>query len=119
MKKRVFVLEDNLDLIELFTILLEDASYQVSAFATVSSFKEVINDKLPDIFLLDIMLPDGNGAEICEQLKSSPRTKHIPVILMSANNTVADIKSKCQAEDFIEKPFDIDVFIDKVNQYVN
>ena len=120
MKKSVFLLEDNLDLIELFTILLEEESYQVSAFPTVSLFNKIVNnDKLPDIFLLDVMLPDGNGAEICEQLKNSPRTKHIPVILMSANTSAADVKNKCMADDFISKPFDINEFIKKVNRYVN
>lgn len=119
MKKSVFLLEDNLDLIELFTILLEEEFYQVSAFPTISLFNKVISNKLPDIFLLDIMLPDGNGADICEQLKNSPRTKHIPVILMSANTSAADIKKKCMADDFIAKPFDINEFIQKVNRYVN
>ena len=118
MKKSVFLLEDNIDLIELFTILLEEESYHVSAFPTVTLFNKVISDKLPDIFLLDVMLPDGNGADICEQLKNSPRTKHIPVILMSANNTAADIKKRCMADDFIAKPFDINEFIKKVNRYV-
>ncbi len=119
MKKTVFVLEDNIDLIELFTILLEEESYQVSAFPSVSHFNKVIKDKIPDIFLLDIMLPDGNGADICEKLKNDPKTKHVPVILMSANTTIADIKNKCLADDFIAKPFDIEDFISKVNRYIN
>ena len=119
MKKSVFVLEDNIDLIELFTILLEEESFQVSAFPSVKHFKKVIDEKLPDIFLLDIMLPDGNGADICNQLKNNPKTKHIPVILMSANTTIADIKNKCLADDFIAKPFDIEHFIKKLNHYVN
>lgn len=119
MRKSVFVLEDNPDLRELFTILLEEESYEVNSFEDVSSFNKFISAALPDIFLLDVMLPDGNGADICQELKSCPRTSHIPVILMSANTTIADIKHHCHAEDFIAKPFDINDFIRKVNRYVN
>ena len=119
MKKSVFVLEDNPELRELFTILLEEESYQVSAFPNVNQFNQVISAKLPDIFLLDVMLPDGNGADICQVLKNDDRTRHIPIILMSANTTIADLKHHCQAEDFIAKPFDINDFIRKVNHYVN
>ena len=119
MRKSVFVLEDNPDLRELFTILLEEESYEVSSFEDVASFNKVICASLPDIFLLDVMLPDGNGADICHELKSSLRTSHIPIILMSANTSIAEIQHNCQAEDFIAKPFDINDFIKKVNRYVN
>lgn len=119
MKKSVFVLEDNPDLCDLFTILLEEECYQVSSFPTIGQFKQVINGKLPDIFLLDVMLPDGNGADVCWELKNNPKTSHIPIIMMSANANLAKIKVDCSAEDFIAKPFDIDDFIKKVNRYVN
>ncbi len=119
MKKIVFVLEDNPELRELFTILLEEECYLVSAFPTVSMFNHVISYTLPDVFLLDVMLPDGNGADICQELKLDPRTSHIPIIMMSANNSLAEIKYSCNADDYISKPFDIYDFIKKVNQYAN
>lgn len=97
----------------------EEELYQVSSFPNVSQFNQVVVNRLPDIFLLDVMLPDGNGVEVCEDLKSSTRTSHIPIILMSANTSIADIKDVCRAEDFIAKPFDINDFIRKVNRYVN
>ena len=117
MKKRVFVLEDNPELRELFIILLEEESYQVDAFPNVKIFNEIVQSDLPDVFLLDIRLPDGNGVEICQELKNSLRTKHIPVIMMSAHANLAEIKQECEAEAFIQKPFDINDFIYKVQQY--
>lgn len=119
MKKTVFVLEDNPDLRDIFTILLEEELYSVSAFPDVTTFNSVVKSMLPDIFLLDVMLPDGNGADVCNELKGHPRTNHIPIILMSANTTIEDIKDSCNADDFIAKPFDIYDFIKKVNKYAN
>lgn len=119
MKKTVFLLEDNPELRELFTILLEEESYKVSSFPNISAFNSFVCTVLPDIFLLDVMLPDGNGTEVCIKLKNNPRTNHIPIIMMSANSSIAEIKDICKADDFISKPFDIYDFIKKVNKYAN
>lgn len=62
------------------------------------------------------MLPDGNGIDVCINLKSNSLTKHIPVLLMSANANVADMKQQSGADDFINKPFDIHEFVAKINK---
>ena len=64
--------------------------------------------------ILDMMLPDGNGLEICTQLKAHVKTHHTPVMMRSANNPVNVLKSESTAEDFINKPFDMNDFAGRV-----
>ena len=114
MRKRICVLEDNDDIREIISIILEDAHYEVFSFSTVESFTKRSYTILPDVFLLDVMLPDGNGLDVCNSLKSTTSTKNIPVVMMSANYSARDIRCNCKAEDFIPKPFDIDDFVARV-----
>lgn len=114
MKKNIYVVEDNDDIRELVSYLFESEGYVVRSFATATEFKTGIGNTLPDIFLLDIMLPDGNGMDICNDLKSSSASKNIPVVLMSANTNETYIGEESLADDFISKPFDIDELVKRV-----
>ena len=70
--------------------------------------------KLPDAFILDVMLPDGNGIDVCRKLKEDQRTLHIPVVMMSANYTSGQMAEFCNADEFISKPFDIADFSKRI-----
>ncbi|MNY28824.1 KDP operon transcriptional regulatory protein KdpE [compost metagenome] len=74
--------------------------------------------RTPDMIVLDIKLPDGNGLEICRELKSSIKTHAIPVMMMSADNYLSKVKSRCVADEFINKPFDINDFANRIEYYV-
>ena len=69
-----------------------------------------------DLFVLDVMLPDGNGVELCETTKGDRDLSSIPVLMMSAHAGFAVIKRSCSADDFIPKPFDIDDLSARVKQ---
>ncbi|QDW25113.1 response regulator [Pedobacter sp. KBS0701] len=69
--------------------------------------------------ILDIMLPDGNGIDLYCEIKSDYRTDDIPVMMMSTHPTMGDVRKKCQADDFISKPFDIDHFMGRVSHLVS
>ena len=115
MNKNIVVLEDNSDINELIRFLLMNEEHNVASYTNVQSFWNGINDKAIDLFILDIMLPDGNGFSICKTLKSNSPTKHIPIILMSANLNSHSFGSEWNAQDFIQKPFDIDNFVARVS----
>jgi CheY-like chemotaxis protein len=117
MKKCVFVLEDDDDIRELFTILLEEEKYQVKSYPNAKSFLASLEHEQPDLLIMDVMLPDGNGLEICKQLKSREQTAHIPIIMVSAHHDFAEGHEKCVAEAYVAKPFDINELMKKVNQY--
>jgi DNA-binding response OmpR family regulator len=115
MRKKIVVLEDNKDISELIKFLLVNEDHDVEIYENVQSFKKGIQDKAIDLMILDVMLPDGNGFSVCKEVKSSPITKHIPVMLMSANLNSHSFGSEWNAQDFINKPFDIDNFVARVS----
>ena len=115
MDKNIVVLEDNLDIQKLIKYLLINEDHHVDAYETVKDFWEGIAHQKIDLFILDVMLPDGNGFSICKKLKSSDLTKHIPIMLISENLSSHGNGSEWKAQDFIQKPFDIDNFIARVS----
>ncbi|WP_169306824.1 response regulator transcription factor [Pedobacter polaris] len=113
-KKMVYVVEDDGDISEMIVLLLSNADLEVSASATLSDFRELLDSQLPDLIVMDVMLPDGNGMDECRELKESSSLKHIPLLLMSAHAQSHLVISECPADGFIAKPFDIYDFIDRV-----
>lgn len=97
--------------------MLEDGGYEVHATANGQTMQKV-RDKLPDLVLLDIWMEGINGRDICRQLKSQQLTRHIPVILISANQNTEVIAKESGADAFIEKPFDMEYMLSKVKYYI-
>jgi DNA-binding response OmpR family regulator len=114
LEKSIYIVEDNEDIRELIEYLLAGEGFLVTAFPNATSFNQQIKGKNPNVIILDVMLPDGNGIEICSQLKGSAETKDIPVLLMSANTNITYHGQKSEADDFISKPFDIDDLVERV-----
>jgi len=107
MKKYIHVVEDNEDIRYIVEFFLSDFDYEVRVSATAKEFIKSLDNPLPDLYLLDVMLPDGNGLEICRYIKNNKTTQHIPVIIMSANANELEVKRDSDANDFINKPFDL------------
>ena len=119
MKKCIYILEDNDDIRELISYLLIEENYDVKGYPTVESFKEKMKSARPDMIILDVMLTDGNGIDVCDELKSNQKTNKIPILIMSAHSYAHEVKQKCDAEDFISKPFDIDDLVKRVDRYLH
>ena len=114
--KEIFVVEDDDGIRELLEFLLVDRNFEVKTFPSVRSFESNLPGKTPDLFLLDIMLPDGNGLDLCKKLKQTQITRNIPVVLMSAHAHLSHLEG---ANDFISKPFDVDNLIEKINRQLD
>lgn len=114
-QKSICILEDDPDISELVTYILSEAGYRVHQCATIGALMQILATQLPDLFVLDILLPDGNGLEVCRQLRTDLRTSHIPVLLMSANKTRKEVEEYGCTADFISKPFNIDHFRERVS----
>lgn len=114
-KKTICVLEDDDAIREVIILLLTEEDYQVISFASVGGFFKDPHSINPDLFLLDVMLQDGNGIEVCSKLKSNILTSHIPVLMMSANFDKYQVHTSCAAQGFIAKPFDIYDLLKKVD----
>ncbi len=117
MEKCIYVVEDNANIREIIEFLLAEELYKVKAYPNEATFWLEMNKHTPDLIVLDVMLPDGNGLDICAKLKSNAKTYDIPVLMMSANNYLSSIKNKCKAEDFINKPFDLNDFVNRVEHF--
>ena len=115
--KEIFIVEDDQDIRELIGFLLESHDFKVTSFPTAEDFQIAILTSFPDLILLDIMLPDGNGIQICKELRENDNTIGIPVVLMSAHADAKLLQDHC-ANDFLPKPFDIDDLISRVNRHL-
>lgn len=107
-KAKVLIVEDSQESIDLLVYFLKPAGYEITTAADGIEAIQMIEKSLPDIILLDIMLPRVDGFQVCERLKKNDRTFHIPVIMITA---LKELKDKIRAleagaDDFISKPFD-------------
>lgn len=109
--KTIFILEDETGIRDALQLLLSFEDYDVRSFSTVEAFRNRDQSVVPDIFILDVMMPDGSGIDVCNELKSQPATAHTPVMIMSAHAKDHEVISRCDADEFVSKPFDIDTVL--------
>ncbi len=105
----IYLVEDDPGIREIETIALKNSNYMVQAFDHAASFYEKLDKILPDLILLDVMLPDEDGYRIIRRLRSNPRTRRIPVIMITAKTSEMDMVKGLDdgADDYIRKPFSI------------
>ncbi|GAB5466388.1 MAG: response regulator transcription factor [Candidatus Kapaibacteriales bacterium] len=106
-KKTVGIVDDEPDILELVTINLEKAGYSVKGFDNASEFLETLPDSSFDLLILDIMLPDYDGFELCKLIKGNPQYSDTPVIMLSAKSEEMEkvFGLEIGADDYVTKPF--------------
>ncbi|WP_262714145.1 PleD family two-component system response regulator [Mucilaginibacter rubeus] len=109
-------MDDDKDILEIIKYILEDSGYEVETLAEGRSLFDRIKQHEPDLILLDIMLGNLDGRELCKTLKNQQETKNIPVILISASHNPGILTQTGSPDDFIAKPFDIDVLLSAVSR---
>ena len=115
-QKRILVVDDEPDILEFLQIIFEEAGFLVVVTEKGDYLEKLKSNPLPDLVLLDMLLSGRDGREIVKQMKSQARTKHIPVIMFSAHPSALTTALKAGADDFVEKPFDIDALLEKVRR---
>ncbi len=119
--KKILIIDDSAVNNVLLENVLEDQNYEVIiAFNGNDAFK-AIDKNIPDLILLDIMMPDMDGYKILEELKSKENTKQIPVIMVSAKSDSLDIDKAMElgAVDYIIKPINIKTILEKIQGYID
>jgi len=113
--RRIIVVDDNEDILEIIKLILEGYDYEVATLADGSLLFEKIHEFKPDLILLDIMLGNMDGRELCKAMRENDETKDIPVIFVSASHSISErFIAMGSNVDFLAKPFDINDLIDKV-----
>ncbi len=117
MKKRILIADDDDGIRDIFSIIFRNAGYTVELKANGEDLLQG-NFSIPDIFLIDKQLSGLDGLDVCRHLKSIAETKHIPVIMVSASPDIANLSRKAGADDYVEKPFNINHLLKKVEQHL-
>ena len=114
--EHILVVDDEEDILELVSYNLTKAGYRVTRVTSGEDAIKAARSKLPDLVLLDLMLPGVDGLEVCNTLKRDSRTANIPVVMLTARGEEADIVSGLElgADDYITKPFSPRVMLARI-----
>ena len=111
MKKCILILDDDLEILLICKIILEKLDYQVETRTRCDSIIKYINEVNPVMVLMDIWIPNMGGEKATKILKKNKATRHIPVILFSANSEIEEIYKRTNANGFLKKPFEIETLV--------
>ncbi|HTI58226.1 response regulator transcription factor [Mucilaginibacter sp.] len=114
--RRILAVDDNEDILDIMKLILEDCGYEVETLTDGNAIFEAIKQTHPDLILLDVMLGNADGRELCKEIKARTEMQDIPVILVSASHQVAErfTLNSGAPDDFLAKPFDINDLLAKV-----
>jgi CheY-like chemotaxis protein len=114
----VLVVDDSNTNVVLLEAILNDKGYEIETALNAKEAFAIMEVKIPDLILLDLLMPKINGYDFLQQVKGNDRTKDIPVIIVSAVTETENIRKTIDmgAVDFIKKPIDIQDLIEKVSK---
>jgi DNA-binding response OmpR family regulator len=111
--EQILVVDDDPDILDALHFVLEDAGYTVKTCKDGEHAEKLTNgfSSYPKLIILDVLLSGKDGRDICKKLKHNARTKHIPIVMVSAHPSVKESVIESGANKFIPKPFDISVLL--------
>lgn len=112
----IYILEDDRNIREIEEIALKNAEYEVVSFETAAEFGKRLKERVPDLLLLDLMLPDADGLRLVTQLRQNVMARSLPVIMVTAKTTEIDKVRGLDsgADDYLTKPFSVMELISRV-----
>lgn len=117
-RERILVVDDEEDVLELVRFNLDKNGYKIDTATTGEEVLAKARAKLPDLIILDLMLPGIDGLEVCKTLKNDSKTSNIPIIMLTAKGEDADVVSGLElgADDYVTKPFSPKILIARVRR---
>lgn len=121
MAGKILVIEDDKDIRDMIVYILEEEKYEVVSSGDSKILKH-IHTHNPDLILMDNWLTDwksdANGQQLSKQLKTTPATSHIPVIIISAVSNIKEIAEEGLADSYLKKPFDMNDLLEIVKRFI-
>lgn len=115
MSKKILIVDDNEFIIEVMTYILNNRGYDVIALYNGDEVLRHIKTDQPDLVILDMILPDADGREICKEIKCNAETQYLPVIMCTASDSLElRMNQQHSPNDVLYKPFDVDSLINMV-----
>lgn len=107
MARYIAVIDDEPDILELISLNLKKAGFNPKTFSSAKTFFNSLSNNLPQLIILDLMLPDLDGYEVCKRLRADKRTNHLPIIMLTARGEELDkvLGLELGADDYMTKPF--------------
>jgi len=107
-KKNVLIVDDEPNIVHLVRLSLNQEKYNIYEAFSSREAMTIVKTQLPDIVVLDLMMPGVNGYEFCQALRDNPRTRNVPVLILSAKSQMDDKLHAIDvgADDYVTKPFD-------------
>jgi DNA-binding response OmpR family regulator len=116
---KVLVVDDDSDILRVLEIMLTMKGFDVECLSKGAEVHQTIFDFKPNLVLLDVNLGAHDGRDICREIKSKLETKQMPVILFSANHNISQSAFDAKADDFFEKPFDVEHLVTTLTRFCN
>ncbi len=118
-KLRILVIDDSEELLDVLSIVLKKNGYDVITKTNTADLKDFLQQTRIDILLMDVVINEINGRDICRELKSDPATSYFPILIMSVHASKLIDFEECLANGVIEKPFDLSELAGKINSSLN
>lgn len=118
--KKVLIVEDEPDIAENLQVRLKLEDYEVTIARDGEAGVQAAREQQPDLIIMDVMMPKLNGLDACKILRNDPKTKHIPVIVLTALPHIDDAEKALEAgaKDFLNKPYSNDRLMQKVHKFL-
>lgn len=113
---KILLIDDDPDVRKIMSIMLEKEGYQVDTASRREEALQKIAQQIPSLILLDVLLSGTDGRELCREIKADSHTKAVPVIMFSGHPGAAQQYESWGADDFIAKPFQKQILLEKIEQ---
>jgi DNA-binding response OmpR family regulator len=109
MAAKILAVDDDPDVLDLISLKLEEAGFIVATATSGTVALEMAKADRPDLVILDLMMPEMSGLDVCRALKKDPHTAHVPIIMLTAKKSEIDriVGFELGADDYMPKPFDL------------
>lgn len=116
--KRILIFDDDKSILDVFTIIFSENGYEVEVSETSHNIIERVADFRPHLILMDNWIPDIGGIEAVKLLRNHSEFKDIPVIYISANSDINTLAKNAEADDYLAKPFELQILEKKVEKFL-